>query len=222
MTTETIDNAITEDDQSVDSPTALEPTPKEATKRTGITATQKDWDMFKYLRGSLSPQELFHKLVMEEYERRQARPDPNQAQAEDVSLGTTEQEWFTVTSKNVDVNEIRQALGIKADKIMMTESELLTKASELSGYTVAQIQKQGRQTLGQKLITQFYKIGEGLCQGRTGGADSRLDAAYTDIKGMIADKTFHGKLSLTSVANRSMTNYNTAKSWAKRRGHTDL
>ncbi len=226
MSTETIENTVTEVDQSVDSEPASNTVATEKPKR--VTIDAKDIELLDYLRGSYSRTEYLHRLLMEERERRLVNPTSDQAvavepvslQSDDVALGTTEQQWFTVTSKNVDVAEIREALGVESDAIIMTEAELLAKASELSGYTVANIQKQARQTLGQKLITQFCKSRDG--RGQAGGADSRLDAAYQEVKAMIDSGAYKGKLTLTAVANRSMTNFNTAKSWAARRGHSDL
>lgn len=170
------------------------------------------------LRGSLSRADYLHNLLIEEKAR---QSNGHQSSEKDSpELGTDPQVWFTTTSKNVDPSEIGKALGVEGEEIKMSERDLLAKASELSGESVEDIQIHGRQTRAQKLITQFCKPGEG--RGSAGSADTRLDQALEAVQEMIAVGTYKGRLSLTAVANRGMANFNTAKSWAIRRGHQTL
>lgn len=152
----------------------------------------------------------------------------NQNTQQVSNLSNEPQEWFTST-KSENKTEIREALNIETADILMSEAELLQKASELSQISIDEIERQGRQLIAQKLITQNAKTSKtnksGNGQGVAGGADQRLDDAYEQLKQMIASGAYKpkgGKLSLTAVSNRAMSNYNTSRSWAERKGYTEL
>ncbi|AFY71220.1 hypothetical protein Pse7367_2969 [Thalassoporum mexicanum PCC 7367] len=134
------------------------------------------------------------------------------------------QHWFR-SSKKLD--QVKEALEITEDKVEMTEAALVNKAAEISGLSVEQITVEGRQYRAQDAITRSLSTEnrEGHTQGIVGAADERLDEAYEAVKGMVKDGTYKpkdGRISLTAISQRAMANYNSAKSWAERRGHTEL
>ena len=179
------------------------------------TFYEESLELLDYLRGPVSRADYLHKLLLEEKNR-----ETKSSQLPTVpEIGVEAETWFTTSKEDTRI-EVKEALGIEGEDIVMTEAELLAKASELSGIPVPEIQKQGRQTLGQKLITQFCKPRQG--QGQAGGADSRLDESLKSVQEMIENGSFKGKLTLTAVSQRAMANYNTAKGWAVRRGYQDL
>lgn len=146
----------------------------------------------------------------------------------DEPLSNQPQKWF-LTTKPENKEEIKEALNIQGEDIELTEVELFEKASELSNTPVEEIKRQGGQLLAQKLITQNAKADKtnksGNGQGVAGGADSRLDEAYKQLKEAVANGSYKpkgGRIPLTAVSNRGMANYNSAKAWAARRGHNEL
>lgn len=217
MLTDTANEPV---NQIIDNETSVKKARKKVVKETDakkIARVSLDEEAAKALddlRGSLSRSEYLQNLLIEQ---KSSQTEKESNLSDSLKLGTEPQVWFTSTSKNTSVDEIKLALGLEGSEIIMSETELLAKASKLSGYSVAEIQRLGRQTFGQKLVSQFCKPREG--SGQAGVADCRLDHAYKALQEKAESSVNPKKITLTSVASAALANYNSAKSWAKRRGY---
>lgn len=135
--------------------------------------------------------------------------------------------WFQNSKK---FGEIRELLAPDEYEIVMSELELLETASRLSGLSIAEIERQGREYMAMKLITssitsQAGENKEGHTRGVAGAADSRLDSAYARLKKEFEEgilKPVGGRIKASTVAYGANTSTATAKKWAERRGYTEL
>lgn len=134
--------------------------------------------------------------------------------------------WFVnISGKNNEEKqnkliEIKQILGITEDEeIIFTRQELYVKASEISGKSVEEIKKEGADSEAQKIITAMRNP-EKSGQGRLGSADNALDVAFKEIVEMIQSGMYTPKegVPITKISQRAGANFNSAKSWSKRRG----
>lgn len=172
--------------------------------------------------------EYFDFLLSERKQNRTLKPvasEPTSKKSEEDKPKT----WFTNLSgktkdeRETKLAEIKKTLGISDnDDIIMTRAELYAKASQLSGKSVDEILVSGAESEAQALITALRVGNEGAGKGRLGSADATLDTAFIELVGMIENGSYKpvGGLPITKIASRAGANFNSAKSWASRRGFT--
>jgi hypothetical protein len=141
------------------------------------------------------------------------------------------EEWFTKVSgktpeeRNSKQSEVKAVLGFEPNQpVLMTRKELYEKAAKLAGKTIDTVIIEGADTNAQTLITTYRKPASetnGGGQGRAGSKDAALAKTLLEVLEMVENGSYkprNGTISLTQVANRSMTGYPTALNWAKRNG----
>jgi hypothetical protein len=143
------------------------------------------------------------------------------------------EEWFTKVSgktpeeRSTKQAEVKAVLGFEPNQpVLMTRKELYEKAAELAGKTIDNVIIEGADTNAQTLITTYRKPASetnGGGQGRAGSKDTVLAKTLLEVLQMVETGSYkprNGTISLTQIANRSMTGYPTALNWAKRNGLT--
>jgi hypothetical protein len=141
------------------------------------------------------------------------------------------EEWFTKVSgktpeeRNNKQAEVKAVLGFEPNQpVLMTRKQLYEKAAELAGKTIDTVIIEGADTNAQTLITTYRKPASetnGGGQGRAGSKDAALAKTLLEVLEMVENGSYkprNGTISLTQIANRSMTGYPTALNWAKRSG----
>jgi hypothetical protein len=108
---------------------------------------------------------------------------------------------------------IREMFGLeKNDPLMMCECELLEKASEYSGKSIAEMALEGRVLVAKNEIGR--QVQYALGKGKKGIADDRLERTYNFMK------ESGQKLSVNRLTQLSGSNRKTVESWCERNNIT--
>ncbi len=103
---------------------------------------------------------------------------------------------------------LKEMFGLESkDPLLMSECELLEKASEYSGKTIAELSLEGRVLIAKNEIGRQVQYAQG--KGKKGTADERISQALAFMKHT------GEKLSINKLTQRSGSNRSTVERWCK-------
>jgi len=129
---------------------------------------------------------------------------------------TERREWFKNCKADVK-QSICATLENCGRSLFMTELDLLSVASELTGCTADELMSQALSLAAQKAIT--LQVGGAVCGTAPGAADSRILEAIHELRKKVTNGQYKPRadtLPLSIVAGVAMTNVTTVRSCLKR------